>query len=375
MKVLLLADPNSAHTIKWIRYLSNKGIEIYLFGLQDINIGEYKSINNLHYSTLNFNTDIFNKKDGSIDKIKYLKALPAIKKAIKEFSPDILHAHYATSYGLLGALSGFHPLIISVYGSDVYNFPYRSIIHRQILKYTLSKAEKILSTSKVMAHQTKNFTGSEIEVTPFGIDMNKFKPQKKAELFNPGDIVIGTIKALEKKYGIEYLIRAFKQVMDKHPELPLKLLIVGRGSLESHLKELTNELELTGRTIFTGYISPELVPIYHNTIDIHAALSIDDSESFGVSVLEASACSKPVVVTNVGGLPEVVEENITGIVINKADIQQAAQALERLVLDLEERRRMGINGKIRVERYYSIEDSINKMMSIYNSVVNRPTLK
>src|SRR4030042_230985 len=82
--------------------------------------------------------------------------------------------HDILSYGFIGALSGFHPFIISVWGSDVYDFPYRSIFHKILLKHNLSKADIILSTSHAMADQVRKFTHKNILVTPFGIDLKRF---------------------------------------------------------------------------------------------------------------------------------------------------------------------------------------------------------
>ncbi|MCD7873784.1 MAG: glycosyltransferase, partial [Acidaminococcaceae bacterium] len=145
-------------------------------------------------------------------KIRYLEALLLLKKVIKIFQPDIIHAHYATSYGLLGALVGFHSYIISVWGSDIFDFPNISLFHKNIIKYNFFKADIILSTSNVMAEEIQKYTSKGIKVTPFGVDINEFKPLNVDSIFKPNKIVIGTIKTLEEKYGIEYLIRAFSIV-------------------------------------------------------------------------------------------------------------------------------------------------------------------
>ena len=201
MKILILADPAAPHTIKWVNSLSKQGIEIYLFGLSYYDKELYNK--NVKISSLNASLEIKNKPFGSYSKIIYLTALRSLKKIIKEFKPDIVHSHFASSFGLIGALSGFHPFIISVWGTDIYNFPERSFLHKRIIEYNLSKADKILSTSKAMALQTRKFTDKEIEITPFGIDVNKFKPGEVDSIFSKDDFIIGTIKTLEKKYGIE----------------------------------------------------------------------------------------------------------------------------------------------------------------------------
>lgn len=365
MKLLLLSDPNSSHTIKWAKSLAKNGIDIVIFGLGDLTVNDYDEITNIKIVTLNVRVD---KQEGTFTKIKYLNALTKIRRIIKYFKPNIVHTHYASSYGLLGALSGFHPFILSVWGSDVFSFPNKSFIHKAILKYNLKKADKILSTSRIMAKETKQYTEKNIEVTPFGIDLNQFKPMvTKEELFEKDDIVIGTVKTLEEKYGIEYLIRAFKIVYDKHYGMPLKLLIVGSGSLENSLKQLVKELGIEPVTHFAGKVSFVDVPKYHNMLSV--SVFVSNSESFGVAIIEASACGKPVVVSDAGGLPEVVEDRVSGIVVQKRDSQATAEAIEKLVLNKELQVVMGKNGRERVEKLYKWNDNVRQMLEIYTEML------
>ncbi|MDX4036281.1 glycosyltransferase [Aliarcobacter skirrowii] len=364
MKIILLSDPNSSHTIKWAKSLALNNIDIIIFGLGKFTVNDYDGIKNIQVKTLN--QDI-NRNEGSFSKLKYLKALPILKQIIDDFKPDILHAHYATSYGLLGALSGFHPLLLSVWGSDVFSFPLKSPLHKMMLKYNLKKADKILSTSNVMAKETKLYTNKDIEVTPFGIDIEQFKPMEVESLFDKDDIVIGTVKSLEEVYGIEYLIRAFKIISDKYENLTLKLLIVGGGNLENCLKDLTKELEIENKTIFTGQVKYRDVVKYHNMLSISVFLS--NSESFGVSVIESSACGKPVIVSNVGGLPEVVEDGVSGFVVPPRDPQKTAEAIEKLVLYKSLREQIGRNGRERVKRLYNWDENVEQMIRIYKELI------
>ncbi|HFU75802.1 MAG TPA: glycosyltransferase family 4 protein [Arcobacter sp.] len=365
MKLLLLSDPNSSHTIKWAKSLAKNSIDIIIFGLGNFTVKNYEGIENIQVQTLNHN---ITRNEGAFSKLYYLKAVPTLKKLIQEFNPDIVHAHYASSYGLLGALSGFTPFIISVWGGDIFSFPEKSFLHKGMLKYNLKKADKILSTSHVMAKETKRYTNKEIEVTPFGIDIEQFKPRDtKEELFASDDIVIGTVKTLEPIYGIEYLIRAFKILSDKYKELPLRLLIVGGGSLEIPLKQLARDLKIDNKTIFVGKVPFENVAKYHNMLSV--SVSVSNTESFGVAVIEASSCGKPVVVSNVGGLPEVVEDKVSGLVVPPRDPKETAKAIEKLVLDLELRTTLGKNGRDRVLELYNWENNINQMISIYKEVL------
>ncbi|MDN5130869.1 glycosyltransferase [Aliarcobacter butzleri] len=364
MKIFLLSDPNSPHTIKWAKSLAQNNIDIIIFGLGNFIVKDYDDISNITVKTLN---EKVTKEEGSFSKLRYLKAITIIKKIIKEFRPDILHAHYASSYGTLGALSDFNPFILSVWGSDVFSFPLKSPIHKMILKYNLKKADKILSTSHVMAKETNLYTNKNVEVTPFGVDIQQFHPMEVESLFDKDDIVIGTVKSLEDKYGIEYLIRAFKIVSDKYSNLPLKLLIVGGGNLEYNLKNLVKELNIEKKSIFTGKVMFDDTPKYHNMLSIFIAVS--NSESFGVSVIEASSCAKPVIVSNIGGLPEVVENNITGFIVPPRDPSKTAEAIEKFVLDKNLQQQMGQNGREMVKRLYTWNDNVNRMIEIYKELL------
>jgi glycosyltransferase involved in cell wall biosynthesis len=366
-RILFLSDVNSAHTRKWAESLAKKGFEIGVFSLSPCKSDWFEAFTNITiFSSVKLTPEQFIASD--LSKVAYFKELRALKEIIKTFKPDIVHAHYATSYGLLGVLTKFKPLIISLWGSDIFDFPRKSILHRAVLKYNLKMADRVLSTSYVMAEETKKYTDRPVTVTPFGIDMDLFKPEKVESLFAPNDIVIGTIKVLDEVYGIDYLIKAFKILRDKHPELPLKLLIVGRGQQAEELKQLTVDLGVSADCIFTGFVNHSLVPHYHNMICIPCFLS--NSESFGVAVLEASSCEKPVVVTNVGGLPEVVDEGVTGFIVPPRDEKAAADAIDKLISSASLRETFGKNGRKKVNQLYDWNKNLEDIIEIYNDVLN-----
>ena len=303
MRILILSDSDSPHTLRWAKSINGKNIIVAIFSIHKPNYELYKDTPNIFLFSLNLEREIQFKGEAAFSKLYYLKAVKKIKEVINNFKPDILHSHYATSYGFLGALTGFHPYIISVWGSDIFSFPNHSIIHKQLLKYNLSNADYILSTSNVMKEETKKFTNKDIIVTPFGVNINIFCPKKVNSIFGPDDFVIGTIKTLEKNYGLEYLIKAFHLIKEKYSEKRLKLILVGKGSEKSSLENLVRKLGIQDDTVFTGFIDSTFIPEYHNMIHINVIPSIN--ESFGVSAVEAMACGKPVIASNIGGLKEI----------------------------------------------------------------------
>ncbi|MCF7832594.1 MAG: glycosyltransferase [Candidatus Marinimicrobia bacterium] len=369
MKLLFLADGASVHTNKWVVSLLKKGHQIHLFSLNSFDQKAYVEFEK------NFNHTVFNLTErktilGGLNKLSYLRVVKDIKHVIKEFKPDLLHAHFATSYGMLAAKVDFHPMIISVWGYDVLHFPKRSFIHKKILEHNISKADKILSTSHMMAKETKLYTDKPIEVTPFGIDMEIFKPSDKTfPSLDRDSFIIGTAKALEDKYAIDDLIRSFTILVHRHPEKQLQLAIAGDGSSEDKLHELASSLGVTEKTVFLGRVNHRDIPDFYNSIDVFATLSLEDS--FGVSVIEAGACGKPVVVTNVEGLPEVVEKDKTGYVVPKRNPEKAADAFEALLLDKSLRKEMGNAGRQRIMLHYNWDNCVDQMHNIYLDMVNK----
>jgi L-malate glycosyltransferase len=366
MKILLLTDVNSSHSRKWALGLADHGVSVGVFSISSPVEDWYSAAGISLFTPLKFKQGVFS--SGLLQKIKYLRLESHLKKVIRAFNPDVVHAHYASSYGLLGALSRFHPLVISVWGSDVFNFPKQSVLHRALLKFNLKKGDRLLSTSRVMARETERYTQKEILVTPFGIDTSRFKPETGVRpAIN--ETVIGTIKTLEEKYGVAFLIRAFSLLFHKYPDQNLKLLIVGSGSLEKELKELAATLGIDAVTEFTGSVPFGEIVGYHNRLDIYVAVSTDPSESFGVAVLEASACGKPVVVSNIGGLPEVVRDGITGFVVPPRNAEMTAEAVEKLVCDPVLRKTMGERGRSHVKECYEWNACLQQMTGIYTDLI------
>ena len=366
MRILLLADPSSAHTIKWANSLYKKGINIFLFGLSKYDPTHYDC--NIQIESLKTPDNIKARLDGSFSKVIYLLAYPRLKKIIGTFKPDILHAHYAASYGLIGAFTGFHPFILSVWGIDILTFPNNSVLHKKMIEYSLKKVDKVLATSEYLASETNKYTKKEILITPFGIDIENFKPGTADPIFMENDLVIGTVKSMERKYGIEYLIKSFSIVKKKYRHKNLKLLLVGGGSLENKFKEMIEEFGISDSSIITGQIPFNKVADYHNQLSI--AVYVSKVESFGVSILESSACEKPVIVSDVGGLPEVVENDVTGLIVKANDIEATTNAIEKLIQDKELREKFGKAGRARVKDKFDWRKNVDDMINIYNQVMS-----
>ena len=358
-RILLLADINSSHLKKSALALKVEGFEVAIFSLSKALEDWYTENNITHFTGLSKN-----KKDflaGDLFKLSYLKAIRKLKNSIQTWRPEIVHAHYASSYGLLGALSGFQNYFISVWGSDVFEFPKKSILHKYLIKFNLAHARLILSASEIMASAARKYSKVPVKVIPFGIDTHVFSPSVHGNDTSK-ELTIGTIKSLEPVYGIDVLIKSFAIVNRKVNSKKLKLLIIGAGSQMDQLKKLASSLSLSN-VEFRGAVEFNKVPECHREIDIFVNLSY--MESFGVSVLEAMSSGKPVLVSRAGGLIEITDDDCA-LYVETGDVEHAATALERLVLNAELRQTMGMHGRNRVEEFYQWSNCVKMMKSIYN---------
>ena len=360
MKLLLLSDTYSEHTEKWALGLANKGVEVGLFSFNKASYEWYNHPN----ITVFFEPEKKINAESTLTKLAYLKYVTILKKIIRHFQPDVLHAHYATSYGLVGALSGFHPYVISSWGTDVMKFPNKNFVAKSILKYNFRNADLLCATSPTISDCIHQVIQKPVTVIPFGVNVDDFSPKKVKSLFSDGDFVLGSIKPLEDLYNIDVLIKSFASLYPKYPKL--KLLIAGEGSDEKKLMELATTLNVSDAITFTGRIPFSEISRYYNMIDV--LVNISEYESFGVSVIEAMACEKPVIVTNVGGLKDIVLDDNLGLKVEVRNIEQTSAAIESLITDKVKYAEIGGNSRRHVIEHYSWKTNLEQMLNIYSDL-------
>lgn len=367
MKILLLSNIEASHTLKWANSLIKRDIDVYLCGLGErIPEGYHSKVNIINIQISNSTKS---QADGALEKSIYLKSVPTIYSLIKKIKPDILHAHYASSYGLLGALSGYKPFLVSVWGNDVFDFPKKSFLHKWILKFVLRKADGIYSTSNVMANETNLYTSKEIKIIPFGVDTEVFKPFSVKKIFDEGTIVLGAVKSLSYKYGLEYLLEAFRIIKEKLPDKKIKLLLVGDGILKSSLQKKAMELKIYDDVTFYGSVPHSKVPAIYNMIDIAVFPSV--WESFGVSNLEASACEVPQVASAIGGFKEIIEDGFSGFLVEPKNPNAFADKLMELINNEKLRLEIGKAARQAVVEKFDWNKNVDQMVEEYQKAIRR----
>lgn len=355
MKVVFIGPAISIHTQRWVNSLSKKNIEVVLFSLR-----KDGDINNLVDKNIKIRYFPFSGKLGFIFNGFF------INKMIEEEKPDIVNIHRATSYGLLGRFIKFENKLLNVWGSDIYDFPKQSKLKKKILIKNLNSYKAIASTSYCMAKETEQYLmkKQEIYITPFGVEIEKFK---NLNLVKKEDkIIIGVVKTLELKYGIEYLIKAVKElekILAKEYFEKIEVRVYGKGSLKKSLENLAKELNIEKKIKFEGFILNSEVPKVINKMDIFVVPSLE--ESFGVAAVEAMACEVPVIVSDADGLKEVVIDKETGFIVHRKNYRDIASKIKILIKDEELRKKLGKAGRKRVIELYNWNDNVENMIKIY----------
>lgn len=261
--------------------------------------------------------------------------IAAIKLA-KELKPAAIHAHWIIPQGVI-ALALKKRLRINYFvtshGGDIFGLQGKFLSY--IKKLVLENASHITVVSGAIKNEVKKISNNlpSIDIIPMGVDSSLFHPsnadpQIKAEHHIDGPFLLFVGRLAEKK-GVQYLLKAMPDVIQKYPTA--KLMIIGSGPLEKALKKLTDELQILSNTIFLGSIHNSELPKYYATADIFIGPSIraqsGDTEGFGLTFVEAGMSGVWLIGSNVGGIGDIIVNGKNGYLINQKDPQDIADKI------------------------------------------------
>lgn len=362
-KILFVASGKSFHATRWANALSRRGLKVYFYATTNV------------IRELDSNVEVINGSSMK-SKARYIIKSFHLKNVITQYQPDIIHAHYASGNGLLAALSilllrrSRIRFLVSLYGTEVFEFTGKSAFHRLIMKFVATKATRVLSTSRAMAIEFNRYF-PELDkptITPFGVDIDVFSPYPAA----PTTILtIGMLKKMEHKYGVDLLLKAFASLKASFPSTELRLIIAGGGTRLHEYKTMSDKMGLNNYVEFLDWIPNSSASRFLNQCDIVVVPS-RCQESFGVSAVEAMACGIPVVASNSGGLTEVIRDRVGGLLFETNNAKDLEQKLAELVLNPEQRKSLGENARAIVLDNYNWEKNVDAMVGIYNESLTQP---
>jgi glycosyltransferase involved in cell wall biosynthesis len=289
---------------------------------------------------------------------------------LKKSKFDIIHSHgyFASTFARLAAVLARAPIKIAHIHTTDFSFKKRNILVEKLLSactdkiVCVSEAVKQYTETNLRINKKKTCLiyngccgGNEIK-SDYRIDRNKFG-------FSKDNVIVISVGSLVRHKGHRILIDAIRLLEKKYNKL--RLLIVGDGPLHKGLNSYIREHHLTSKIILVGK-KRDVFPLL-KLADIFVLPSIE-REGLGIALIEAMACGLPLIGSNLGGIPEVVENNVNGILITAGNSKLLAKAIERLLTQKSIRVEMGKQGKIIYDKKFSDKTMLDKIESLYDEL-------
>lgn len=379
MKVCYAHDGLSPYDHLFLKYLLDKGHEVHLITFSPSNksygVGESFPIprsragggENLdevpYFSRLNIHHF-----DTGFVPIVQLRVWAAhgintciLKLLLRKIKPDVLNGHFITTYGFWSALSSFRPFLLTIWGSDILIQPRILRTGKLITKFVLKKADAVIVDSNVQKDAAIEYDcePNKIVLFPWAVDLERFNPKVSGERIRKSlgweeNPIIFCTRWHKPIYGVKYLLYAVTEIIQEHPNA--RFMLGGCGSQTDEFKDFVAKKGLKKYVKFVGKLPHEEMPEYMAACDIYVSPSFSDGTS--ASLLEAMACSKPVVVSDIPGNLEWVTNSENGFIVPKADIGALAKANSELLRDEDLRKEFGARNSEIVKRRADLRRSL-----------------
>ncbi len=364
MRICFIGEGTSIHIQRWLNFFSGRGHEIHLIS------SHFPPDYEGYDSKIQFHQ--LGKLAPQIWSVsRYpsgVRWLFQVREYIRKIKPDVLDAHFITVHGYLGAISGFHPLILTAWGSDVLIAPVRNPAHRFLTQYSLKKADIAVCDSETVKKGLLAL-GTEpdkIRIIYNGIDTRQFNPGQSNRALveklgaDKGPVII-SIRHLSPAYNVEMLIKAIPLVLEKVPDA--KFIIGGDGIQRAYLEDMVSSLGVADNTRFTGYIPHEELPQYLASADIYVSTSLADSTS--LSLQEAMSSGLAPVVTDLPANREWVTDGENGFIVAKDNVLALAEKVVYLINNREVREKWGSTGREIIQARAEYEKEMAKAEKLY----------
>lgn len=355
MKLCLLANAASIHTRRWATYFSQNGHDVTVLSLSE---GEIAGVTVRQVGP----------EPRTFGRLGYLLSVLPVRRAIRELKPDLVNAHYAGGYGLVGALSGYHPLVVSTWGSDVLMVPREKPLMKIIIRACLHRADLVTSVAAHMSASIRamGFTG-ELFTVPFGADTSVFHPRNDDVREAESSPLIVSTRHLEPIYNVSLLVEAMPEIVAAVPSA--MAVIVGDGTLRERLERRTRELGVERNVSFTGRLTEAGIAQYLSKATIFVSTSLSDGNN--ISLNEAMACGAFPVVTDIPANREWIENGRNGYLVSIQDPHDlAARILAGIQVPELRRSAAGLNWEL-IQQKGSWKTAMAQMEAQYAAVVER----
>ena len=304
---------------------------------------------------------------------------PRMRASLRDLSVDVVHAHspppLASHYAGAVAEERAIPYVVT-YHCD-FELPsaagtlVESVYRRSLGASTLRNAAQVVVTTRTYGATSRAVWRYNPVVVPNAVDHRRFRPDVDASSIRqrlripPGVPVVLLVGRIVPHKGVEHFIEAARFV----PEA--RFLVVGEGSLLEEMKRFANLMAVSNRVRFLGRVSDENLPKVYAACDVFVLPSVSRLEAFGIVALEAMATARPVIVADIPGVREVIEDGREGLLADPMNARDLAEKIRRLLGDPEARRVMGERGRQKVLESFGIERVTDQIEGVYRSVLDR----
>ncbi|MGC9436287.1 MAG: glycosyltransferase family 4 protein [Methanomicrobiales archaeon] len=358
MKICIIGDGRSNHTLRWASYFAARH-EVHLITYDPVD-GETDGV-------------MVHLIPACTDNL-YLSFLPRQRKIhalVRRIQPDIIHAHFVAKFGFHLPLLRFRPSVVSAWGDDILILPKKSRLISLFTRAVLRYVDLVYAVSRnIQAHIVDDF-GIDAEKTrymPFGIDTDAFSPPSK-ERGDTGEITIFSNRGFFPVYDTATLIEGFECAYRQDPRL--RLILKGGGPERKQMRELVREGGLEDIVTFRERTPYSEVVHDYREADIFVSTAISDGTP--VSLLEAMSSGLPCIATDVGGVPEWIEDGKTGVLIPPGDPGTLAEKILLLAEDAEVRRQIGAGAREKVVREADWEHLMVQAEQDYQRLIQQYT--
>ncbi len=298
-----------------------------------------------------------------------LNAVRRIRSLMAKHNVDVLHPHgyKADFYSYAAAFPNRAALF-----ATSHNWP-NKLLHMRayaaIDRFILKRFDYVVVVSPIVREilRRSGISPDRLGEIPNGVDVNRFygaRPTLKNELHTAANCFIGFVGRLVPGKGVSVLLRAAQHVLREHRDVTF--LIVGDGPARRELEQLAASLEINTRVIFTGNRND--MPGVYASLDIVVLPSLE--EAMPMCLIEAMATGKPVIATRVGAVPDVVADEITGLMVEPGNVMALANAMKRLLNDQSFARELGVRGHARAAERFSVQQTALQYLTLYEDMLN-----
>ncbi len=297
--------------------------------------------------------------------------LPNLRNILKKEEFDIIHVHEPSTPLLPWAVLYFSQTTNVGTFHAYHGNPRGYRWGRFLLKGIFDRLQGRIAVSQPAKEFIARYFPASYRIIPNGVDLGHFCHADLIEEFSDGKLNILFVGRLERRKGLDYLLRAYEMVKAELPQS--RLIVVGPGTRLRRVYEREVKEKGLKDVVFAGWVSYPDLPQYYHTADVVCAPSTGH-ESFGIVLLEAMAAAKPIVASNIEGYAAVVSQGSEALLVPPRNQEALAQALILLLRDKELCQQMGARGRAKVEQY-SWERVAQQVMDYYLELLNMPAQK